>query len=140
MGWLTSPSTLNILRAADIFFPNEMEAEWVSGHSGVRPILRGLRSKGLKRVAVKLGGKGAALTWDHKELFVDSHPVDTEDTTGAGDSFNAGFLFAWLRGEKEESCLQWANICGALSTRELGGIRGFPTLEELKKTLKETIR
>jgi sugar/nucleoside kinase (ribokinase family) len=137
MSWLTSPSTLKILRAADIFFPNELEAEWVSGQSGVHRILRGLRAKGLKRVAVKLGGKGAALTWDRRELFVDPYSVDTEDTTGAGDCFNAGFLFAYLRGEKEESCLQWANICGALSTRELGGVRGFPTLRELQEALEE---
>jgi ribokinase len=137
MSWLTSPSNLKILRAVDIFFPNELESEWVSGESGVHRILRGLRAKGLNRVVVKLGGKGAALTWDKQELFVDPYAVDTEDTTGAGDCFNAGFLFALLHGENQESCLRWGNICGALSTRELGGVRGFPTLEELQKALEE---
>jgi sugar/nucleoside kinase (ribokinase family) len=137
MSWLTSPSNLRILRAVDLFFPNELEAEWVSGQSGVHGILRGLRAKRLQRVAVKLGGKGAALTWDRHELFIDPHPVETEDTTGAGDCFNAGFLFALLRGETRESCLRWANICGALSTRELGGIGGFPTLGEVEAALKE---
>jgi len=137
MSWLTSPANLHILRAVDIFFPNELEAEWVSGQTGVHGILRGLRTKGLQRVAVKLGGKGAALTWDRQELFVDAHPVDTEDTTGAGDCFNAGFLFALSRGESEEMCLRWANICGALSTRELGGIGGFPAFSEVEALLKE---
>ncbi len=138
MSWLTSPSNLKILRDADIFFPNELEAEWVSGETGVRPILRGLRKNGLKRVGLKLGGKGAALTWDRHEYFVDPHPVDCEDTTGAGDCFDAGFLFAWLRGEQEQSCLRWANICGALSTRELGGVLGFPSLEQIEEALKES--
>ena len=81
---------------------------------------------------VKLGGKGAALTWDDADYFIDAHPVDTEDTTGAGDCFNAGFLFGMLQGEHVESCLNWGNICGALSTRELGGLRGFPSIAELQ--------
>ena len=136
MSWLTAPTSLEILRLVDIFFPNEMEAEWVSGQSGVHGILRGLRMKGLQRVAVKLGGKGAALTWDEQEFFVDPYPVDTEDTTGAGDCFNAGFLFASLRGESQESCLRWGNICGALSTRELGGAGGFPELSEVRHALE----
>lgn len=137
MSWLTSAANLNVLRAVDIFFPNELEAEWVTGESGVHPILRGLRAKGLKRVGVKLGGKGAALTWDRREYFEDPHPVDTEDTTGAGDCFNAGFLFAWLQGQPGQVCLQWANICGALSTRELGGVLGFPTLQQVHQALEE---
>ena len=136
MSWLTSPSNLRILRAVDIFFPNEVEAELVTGESGIHRVLRGLRGKRLKRVAVKRGGKGAALTWDHREYSVDVYPVETEDTTGAGDCFDAGFLFALLEGEDEQTCLQWGNICGALSTRELGGLRGFPTHEHVLEALK----
>ena len=136
LSWLTSAVNLKILQTVDLFCPNESEAEWVAGETGVLPVLRGLRAKGLKRVAVKLGGKGAALTWDQEELFVDPYPVMTEDTTGAGDCFNAGFLYGLLRGRDVECCLNWGNICGALSTRELGGLRGFPSLPELHKAAK----
>jgi sugar/nucleoside kinase (ribokinase family) len=136
LSWLTSPSNLKLLRAVDIFFPNEVEAEWVSGETGVHRILRGLRKKRLKRVVVKLGGKGAALAWDLHEFFVDPYPVLTEDTTGAGDCFNAGFLFGQLKGKDAETCLQWGNICGALSTRELGGLNGFPTFEQIQEALE----
>ncbi len=136
MSWLTSPANLRTLRAADIFFPNEVEAELLAGETGIHRVLRALRAKGLKRVAVKLGGKGAALTWDQREFFVDAYPTDTEDTTGAGDCFDAGFLFAWMEGEDEQTCLRWGNICGALSTRELGGLRGFPTHEQVVAALQ----
>jgi sugar/nucleoside kinase (ribokinase family) len=57
------------------------------------------------------------------------------DTTGAGDCFDAGFIHAWLEGEPPQVCLETANICGALSTRALGGIAGFPSLSELKAAL-----
>ena len=90
-----------------------------------------LRDKGLRGVGLKLGGKGAALLWRRHQFLADPIPVDTVDTTGAGDCFNAGFIFAWLRGYNPQRCLQIANICGALSTRALGGIAGFPSLTEL---------
>ena len=52
------------------------------------------------------------------------------DTTGAGDSFDAGFVAAMLGGESLERCVAIANACGGLSTRVAGGIDGQPTMEE----------
>ena len=48
-------------------------------------------------------------------------PSTPLDTTGAGDSFDAGFLHAWLEGRPVVDCLRWGAACGALSTRALGG-------------------
>jgi sugar/nucleoside kinase (ribokinase family) len=132
MSWLTRPESLKILRACDIFFPNEREAEWISGEVGTRGILRSLRDTGLRGVGLKRGGKGAALLWRKREFLVDPVPVETVDTTGAGDCFDAGFIYGWLNGEPPQRCLEIANICGALSTRGLGGIACFPSVEELR--------
>jgi sugar/nucleoside kinase (ribokinase family) len=52
------------------------------------------------------------------------------DTTGAGDSFNAGFLHRWLEGAPLLDCLRLGAACGALSTRGLGGTAAQPTLAE----------
>jgi sugar/nucleoside kinase (ribokinase family) len=131
--WLTRPESLKILRKCDVFFPNEREAEWISSEEGTTRVLRALRDKGLRAVGLKLGGKGAALLWRKREFLAAPLPVETVDTTGAGDCFNAGFIYAWLRGDRPQRCLEIANICGALSTRVLGGIGGFPTLEELRE-------
>jgi ribokinase len=133
MSWLTKPDSLSILRSCDIFFPNEREAEWTSGVTGTHCILRTLREKGLRGVGLKLGGKGAALLWRRQEFLTDPYSVDTVDTTGAGDCFNAGFIYAWLRGDPPQRRLEIANMCGALSTRELGGISAFPNAHELEK-------
>ena len=137
MSWLTRVESLNLLRLCNIFFPNEREAEWISGQEGIHKILRSLRDRGIPGVGLKLGGKGAALLWRKRELLTDPFPVDTVDTTGAGDCFNAGFIYAWLRGKSAQASLEIANICGALSTRRLGGIEGFPSLEELKECALE---
>ena len=137
MSWLVEPSSLTLLHQADMFFPNEREAEWVSGETGFPRILRGLREQGMRGVGLKLGGKGAALSWGKEEYLVDPVEVTTVDTTGAGDCFNAGFIYAWLHKKAPQRCLETANLCGALSTRELGGLDGFPSLPELSELLKE---
>jgi ribokinase len=131
VSWLTRPESLNILRQCDVFFPNEREGGWISSAAEPHEILQKLKDKGLRGVGLKLGGKGAALLWRRRQFLADPFPVKNIDTTGAGDCFNAGFIFAWLRGDSPQRCLEIANICGALSTRALGGIAGFPTLAEL---------
>jgi len=59
-----------------------------------------------------------------------AYPADVVDTTGAGDSFVAGFLHAWLRGQDIQRCLQFASACGALSTQGVGGTGSQPRLPE----------
>lgn len=134
--WLTEPGHVETLKKCDLFLPNEREAELMSGEADPLRMLRFFREKGLRGVGLKLGGKGAALLWKKQEFLVDAHPVSSLDTTGAGDCFNAGFIFAWLRDEAPLRCLETANICGALSTRALGGIDSFPSLKELMFELK----
>ena len=131
VSWLTRPDSLNILRQCDVFFPNEREGGWISSAVEPHQILQKLKEKGLRGVGLKLGGKGAALLWRRRQFLADPFPVKNVDTTGAGDCFNAGFIFSWLRGDNPQRRLEIANICGALSTRALGGIAGFPTLAEL---------
>lgn len=135
--WLKHPDAFAILQHIDLFFPNEIEARCMTGEDEPSRILQAFEAVGLCRVAVKLGARGSALLWDGKHLFAPAHPVTPIDTTGAGDCFDAGFLHAWLHGEPPESCLQIANICGALSTEAYGGVAGFPTPAQLKLELSK---
>ena len=61
--------------------------------------------------------------------------VEPVDTTGAGDSFAAGFVCSYLRGQPMKECLGAANACGALSTLKAGGTEGQPTRQTLKRFL-----
>ena len=62
--------------------------------------------------------------------------VSPVDSTGAGDSFNAGFLNAWLEGEPVREGMRSGNICGGLATRRAGGTPGLPDRSELNAALK----
>ena len=137
--WLTDPENDNILREADLFFPNEREAALMTGRTDPEEMLEALSAKGARNIGLKLGASGAMLSWGGELIRCPPFPVEPIDTTGAGDCFDAGFIYAWLKGESPEECLRTAAICGALSTRALGGNVGFPLQEELEEAL-ETVR
>lgn len=133
--WLSDERCLAALRLVDIFFPNEREASVMTGETDPQRILETFHRAGLRKVAIKLGARGAALLCDGKILFQEPGRVEPVDTTGAGDCFDAGFLYAWLRGDDPQMCLRVGTLCGELSTRSLGGISGFPTREELESKI-----
>lgn len=108
------------LREVDLFFPNEVELRGITGTDDVREGLRRLEN-GRTRTIAKLGPRGAAALVDGALVEVAAFPVEPVDTTGAGDSFDAGFLFAWLAGRPPAECLRWGSACGSLSTRGSGG-------------------
>jgi sugar/nucleoside kinase (ribokinase family) len=114
------PDLVETLREVDLFFPNEVE---LRGITGTDDILRGLKSleNGRTRTVAKLGPRGAAALVDGALVEVAAFPVEPIDTTGAGDSFDAGFLYAWLAGMPLAECLRWGSACGSLSTRGSGG-------------------
>jgi sugar/nucleoside kinase (ribokinase family) len=129
--WLRSARTLNALREVELFLPNEREAELMIGQSEPEKMLRAFADARLRAVALKLGANGSALLTNGEIIFCPPVRVDPVDTTGAGDCFDAGFIYGWLNDRMPDECLRIGNICGALSTRGFGGIESFPTREEL---------
>ena len=62
--------------------------------------------------------------------------VDTIDSTGAGDSFNAGFIRMWLLGRPLRECLDFATACGAIACTYLGGTPGFPDEDGVRRFME----
>jgi len=58
--------------------------------------------------------------------------VKVVDTTGAGDCFNAGFLYGYVKGLPLDACLRYGNICGGLSTTRRG-CQAAPTAREIEQ-------
>jgi sugar/nucleoside kinase (ribokinase family) len=130
--WLDDPASLAALSQVDWFLPNEHEAQRMSGEGTPEGILEWFRKRGAKGVVLKLGRLGSAVLLHGEVLRVPSIEVKVLDTTGAGDCFNAGFLYGVLSEMPMEECLRYANICGAVSTETAGGIASFPTAEKVR--------
>jgi len=129
---------LELLPLVDVFLPNALEACAVGGEPTATRALKALEN-GVTRTVVKLGGEGClALDEDGAPLAVPAFRVEAVDSTGAGDSFDAGFLHAWRRGLPLRECLRWGAACGGLSTRGIGGTAAQATVEDVRRLLAET--
>ena len=119
----------------DVLFLNEVELAALSDCSDVREGLYAIRN-GPRITVAKLGKSGSAALASGR--FYRAKPIDVEatDTTGAGDSFNAGFLHLWLRGFSLEDCLECGTICGGLSTRGLGGCASQASWPEVERRMQ----
>jgi ribokinase len=120
-----------LLQALDYVFLNEQEAVLYSGKPDLAAAFRHWRHN-RNDVVIKLGARGCRWISPARQLRSPAHPVSVVDTTGAGDAFNGGFLFALLSRRSPVDCLRIANWVGGLSTRSAGGINALPRREELE--------
>ncbi len=127
------------LEAVDIFLPNEIELQGITGCADPEPGLRAL-DNGRTLTVVKLGRAGCAALDGGTLVRAAAVQVDPVDTTGAGDSFNAGFLHARLRGAPLREALRFAAACGAISTQGAGGTTTQATETQARALLASTAR
>jgi sugar/nucleoside kinase (ribokinase family) len=117
-----------VLKHADLFFPNEDEARHITGESTALAAARSLASLA-KTVVVKRGAGGALLVSGSTEFDVPAVPAIAIDTTGAGDSFNAGFLAAFLQGGDLKDSANAGARAGARNVQYIGGTAAFENHE-----------
>ena len=113
----------------DVFLPNEQELRLITGQGELEAALGTLAAR-VPTVAVKAGAQGGIAQQAGRTVTAPPLRVEVADTTGAGDSFNAGFLYGYLAGWPLERSLHLACACGSLSARGVGGTDRQPTLAE----------
>jgi ribokinase len=123
-------SIADILAYTDVFLPNANELRAVTGEADVEAAAAGLVAKGTT-VVMKNGAEGARAWWPGGEATAAGRTVEVVDTTGAGDSFNAGFLAGRLAGLPVAEAIGWAATAGSLSTRAAGGTAAQATRDEI---------
>ncbi len=139
VGWddtgVWSPRIQELFPYIDILFMNESEALNYSRKESIDEALEFL-SQGDRIAVIKCGKKGAVAKCQSKVYEKAAYSVICIDTTGAGDSFNAGFIASYLEGNTIERCLEYGNACGAFCVTALGGNQGFPRKSELEEFIK----
>ncbi len=127
----THPGFARLVGSIDFLFLNEAESALYA---------RTRRSEGAaahwrratRNTVIKLGRRGSRWIAGSGDLSAPAPRVRAVDTTGAGDAFNGGFLFALLRGRAPRECLRIGNFVGARSTLAPGGIAALPRRRELR--------
>ena len=126
----------SVLRLVDVLTPNQSEAKVLVGQSPdvvIEPetVARELVRRGVKQVVITLGDKGALIATANSSRHVPAIKVSAEDTTGAGDSFNAGLAVALSCGEKLDEAVRFAVVTGGLAVRREGVVPSLPTRHEV---------
>jgi sugar/nucleoside kinase (ribokinase family) len=127
---------LNLLSTADLFLPNSAEARAITGIDDIDVAAESLAGRG-GIVSIKFGDGGGMVVRGDEAIRVPGIQVAVVDTTGAGDTFDAGFIAGYLDGWSLHRCLALANVCGGLSTTGAGGVDAQPTMQEALDRMPE---
>lgn len=125
-----------ILPYVDCFMPNKSELLRMTRKNDITSALQAL-PESIETVVVKRGKEGATVRTGKKIEDVSGLQVTPVDTIGAGDSFDAGFLYAFLHGADALTSARAGNITGALSTQGTGGTEAFRNKDLRKGFLKQ---
>ncbi len=118
------PPLQEILPYVDLLMPSEGEICRMAGGCDLDEAMQRLGDK-VPTIVVKRGPRGCRVKHQEQLFDVPGVSVVPVDTIGAGDSFDAGFLSAYLKGMDLATCARAGNITGALSTLSTGGTEAF---------------
>ena len=113
-----------ILPLVDLFLPSEGELCRMAGGCALEEAMALFGAK-VPVLVVKRGRNGCTVKRGADWIDLPGLSVSPVDTIGAGDSFDAGFLHAYLMGLDVMACARAGNICGALATQGAGGTEAF---------------
>lgn len=123
-----------ILERTDILLINENELRLLcnNDNADLKELTIGLLDLGIGTVVVKQGSRGAFAINDSEECNAEAFECDVVDTTGAGDSFNSGFLYSFLKGYSLEKSCKIGNWVASKAIQGYG-MEKFPTLKDLEE-------
>jgi sugar/nucleoside kinase (ribokinase family) len=125
-----------VLPLVDVLLPNGREAMKITGCGDLETALTRL-SDLVPLAVVKLGSEGAVACRGNERLRCPALKLRVVDPVGAGDSFDAGFLSAFVRGADLAACLRKGNLAGALSTTRPGGTEAYRDAAHRERFLTE---
>ena len=125
-----------LLPLVDVFIPNEEEIKHLTGKQNVNDAIDMLNGFA-NTIVVKMGSKGSVSLrkgqLNMEPAFLNKNVVDA---IGAGDSFDAGFIYMFVQGKELKECQRFGNLMGALNTTAAGGTAAFTNFSEIMEKAK----
>ncbi len=126
-----------ILPHVNVFLPNENELLYLSGKKNLKEAINFINHYS-DVLVIKRGNQGSMVSYRDEIMDLPAYlNKNVVDAIGAGDSFNAGFIYKYILGTPIPDCQQYGNLTGAMSTTAAGGITAFQDYENFKKTALE---
>ncbi|MEJ9313817.1 ribokinase [Priestia megaterium] len=125
------PLKAEVIEQVSYITPNEHEAELLFEGKEKEEVLKQYPNK----LFITEGKQGVRYFNGEKEVLVPSYQVETIDTTGAGDTFNAALAVALAEGMGFEKGIQFANRAASLSVTKFGAQGGMPARKEVEESL-----
>ncbi|WP_100012691.1 sugar kinase [Lentibacillus sediminis] len=119
----------------DILLTGLDEIEQITGSSREAELEQFAEKHNISEMVIKDGGNGSRLYSGNKWIYQDAFKVNVVDTVGAGDGFDAGYIYSALNYKSDTEKLMFANAVGALVTTVSGDNEGLPYLEDVENFL-----
>jgi sugar/nucleoside kinase (ribokinase family) len=129
------PRTEDLIAAVTFPIFAEQVPPALTGEAEIETAMRRLRNRHGGLLCVTLGPLGAAALDGDRYIYQPAFRVDAVDTTGAGDVFRAGFIYAALRGDRPPDILRFACAAAAVSCTRNGAMKAVPSLEDVNALL-----
>ena len=130
------PLPEEIFRYVDLFIPNETELSNYSGIEvadvpGAEKAASAMKAKGVGKLIVTMGSKGALICDGGPSVFVPAHKVKAVDTTAAGDTFCGGLCVAIAEGKGLKEATEFATKASAITVQKMGAQNSIPFRKDI---------
>lgn len=130
------PLPEEIFKSIDLFIPNETELSTFSGipvtsKEEAEKAAAAMQAKGVGRLIVTMGSKGALICEGGPSVFVPAHKVKAVDTTAAGDTFCGALCVAISEGKSLKEAAEFACAASALTVQKMGAQNSIPYRKDL---------
>jgi len=128
------------IRVTNVLLPTAQEIQMLTGMEKIRDACRKVLEQGVKIVALKQGKEGSTVFTQTREIHAPAFEVEEVDPTGAGDCYDAGFIFGLLQGWRLEKTAKFANAVGALAVIKRGAMEGVVSLNSVIRFMEKQTR
>lgn len=126
-----------IIKNCDVLILNRLEADLIIGDEGkIKQQLQKMNEMGAKTAVITDGKNGAYFGANKNALHINALTSDAVDSTGAGDSFSAGFVGSIALGNSLEESAKWGMVSSGSVVEQFGANKGLLGKDDILKRIK----
>lgn len=123
----------------DIFFPSIEELTLITGYNSIKKNIDFLKATKIPLTGIKMGKEGSIFIHNNNASYCSPFKVKVEDTSGAGDAFMAGLIFATLSEYSLNYSMIFSSACAANNIQHVGASGNVPYFNKVEKFINENL-